>query len=263
MKERLKLVWNSRPRMGRRLQTACFLILAAFFLCELWGYAGYPLPTAELEFRRLERQYLAETKGEPVEFSVGEVDYIGALDGKRFNLCVLEDGWLKSLRVPEGGALLPVYKDRWYTGEYAFLLVGGPEDTESAQLRLELSAGSYESIRDDLVTLRVFLELPHDDPGMKGIYRSHHWQYTSEGEKLEDGIFLFRITPQGDLWAETADAEDVAEEHALFYISRLENYKRAQEGRPQNADFRAEVVCYHGGRETDSLSLTLLTKILA
>ena len=49
MKRRLKL--------SRGKQTAGLLALTALLLCLFWGFLCYPLPTEEMEFRRLERQY--------------------------------------------------------------------------------------------------------------------------------------------------------------------------------------------------------------
>jgi len=48
MKQKLKL--------SRGKQTAVFLALTALLLCLFWGFMGYPLPSEEMEFRRLERQ---------------------------------------------------------------------------------------------------------------------------------------------------------------------------------------------------------------
>jgi len=49
MKQKLKL--------SRGKQTAGLLALTALLLCLFWGFLGYPFPTEEMEFRRLERQY--------------------------------------------------------------------------------------------------------------------------------------------------------------------------------------------------------------
>ena len=45
-------------KLSRGQQTVRNLLLAALLLTLRWGLAGYPLPTAELEFRRLERTHL-------------------------------------------------------------------------------------------------------------------------------------------------------------------------------------------------------------
>lgn len=58
MKEKLKELWGCRPRLGRRGRTARNLLLALALAALIWGQFGYPLPTAEMEFRRLERTSL-------------------------------------------------------------------------------------------------------------------------------------------------------------------------------------------------------------
>jgi len=58
MKEKLTGLWNRRPRPRRGRRLAGNLGLCALLLAWFWGMAGYPLPTAELEFRRLERTHL-------------------------------------------------------------------------------------------------------------------------------------------------------------------------------------------------------------
>lgn len=60
MKERLNAWWARRPRPRRGHRLALNLVLCAGLLSLLWGMAGYPLPTAEMEFRRLERSSLEE-----------------------------------------------------------------------------------------------------------------------------------------------------------------------------------------------------------
>lgn len=58
MRERLKKWWAVRPRLGRGHKLVLNLALCVLLLTLLWGMAGYPLPTAEMEFRRLERTSL-------------------------------------------------------------------------------------------------------------------------------------------------------------------------------------------------------------
>lgn len=58
MKKKLKTLWSRRPQLGRGGKTARNLLLTLALAALVWGQYGYPLPTAELEFRRLERQNL-------------------------------------------------------------------------------------------------------------------------------------------------------------------------------------------------------------
>lgn len=55
---KLKRLRARRPRLSRGWQTVRNLAAAALLLAVTWGVAGYPLPTAEMEFRRLERANL-------------------------------------------------------------------------------------------------------------------------------------------------------------------------------------------------------------
>lgn len=58
MKKKLEGLWSRRPRLGRGGKTARNLLLTLILAALIWGQFGYPLPTAEMEFRRLERQNL-------------------------------------------------------------------------------------------------------------------------------------------------------------------------------------------------------------
>ena len=57
-KKRLKQLWARRPRLSRGQKTAVNLAVIAVILLYGWGLSGYPLFSPDLEFRRLERQYL-------------------------------------------------------------------------------------------------------------------------------------------------------------------------------------------------------------
>ena len=54
--------WNKLKRrlesVSRRDQTVFYLMWSVFLIFGIWLRMGYPLPTAELEFRRMERQNL-------------------------------------------------------------------------------------------------------------------------------------------------------------------------------------------------------------
>lgn len=50
----------SLPRLGRKGKIVRNLLLTAVFAACIWGQYGCPLPTAELNFRRLEHKYLME-----------------------------------------------------------------------------------------------------------------------------------------------------------------------------------------------------------
>ena len=55
----MKKRWRQwKSRLTYRTKIAGSLLVTLALLFSLWAYYGYPLPTAELEFRRLERQNL-------------------------------------------------------------------------------------------------------------------------------------------------------------------------------------------------------------
>ena len=49
---------KKRWKLSRGKRTIINLVLSALLLVLTWGLMGYPLPTAELEFRRMERTHL-------------------------------------------------------------------------------------------------------------------------------------------------------------------------------------------------------------
>ena len=58
MKKELLQIWCRRPRLSRKGKITVTLLVVAVMACLLWAAAGYPLPTAEMEFRRMERTHL-------------------------------------------------------------------------------------------------------------------------------------------------------------------------------------------------------------
>ena len=67
MKQRLRIWWEQsglkawtegKIHLSRGKKLALNLGIIVLAGLWLWGMAGYPLPTAEMEFRRLERQKL-------------------------------------------------------------------------------------------------------------------------------------------------------------------------------------------------------------
>lgn len=154
MKEKWKKAWARRPRPTRGQKTAGNLLFGLALAALLWGMAGYPLPTAEMEFRRLERTNLlprseivfATPKFYRSDLAASGSDRtVTALDGTELTLRgrwfvgVAEDQaaiarvgkskWDRSIRaVPlaeEGPTLLPL-TDRNGNGTYGYWVEEGP-----------------------------------------------------------------------------------------------------------------------------------------
>lgn len=90
MREKLRARWKEsklrawtegKIHLSRGKKLALNLVLIAVAGLWLWGLAGYPLPTAEMEFRRLERASLEERS--ELVLSLGKNLEVQAQDGSR------------------------------------------------------------------------------------------------------------------------------------------------------------------------------------
>lgn len=104
MKTWWKNLWARQPKLSRGWKLVRNLALAAVGGYLIWSFWGYPLPTAEMTFRRLERQHLLSPS--QLVFSTPEYGQgtdavsrrdrtVTALDGTQL---YLEDCWLAGLR---------------------------------------------------------------------------------------------------------------------------------------------------------------------
>ena len=91
MREKLRTWWkqsalkawaDGKLPLSRGKKLVLNLVIVALAGLWLWGLADYPLPTAELEFRRLERASLEE-RSELVLSLDGDMD-VQARDGTQF-----------------------------------------------------------------------------------------------------------------------------------------------------------------------------------
>ena len=58
MKTWWKNLWARRPKLSRGWKLVRNLALSVAGAYLIWSFWGYPLPAAEMAFRRLERQHL-------------------------------------------------------------------------------------------------------------------------------------------------------------------------------------------------------------
>ncbi|MGI5962246.1 MAG: hypothetical protein ACOX7N_00855 [Lawsonibacter sp.] len=77
-REKRKQKWFL-PHLGRKGKTVRNLLLTVIFAIFIWGQYGYPLPTAKMEFRRLERTYLLEPS--EIVFATPRGEEFQAADG--------------------------------------------------------------------------------------------------------------------------------------------------------------------------------------
>lgn len=182
MREKLRTRWErsalktwaeGRLRLSRGKKLVINLVIIAVAGLWLWGLAGYPLPTAELEFWRLERASLEERS--EIVFSVSQEEGIQAREGNAFRfsrtMVVGVDGdralvgWpsregsvfdtLENVPLEDGPSLVPLSANyvSWLEvrrGEgsmdsvphvdYAFLLLRVPRETASGALTVQEEA---------------------------------------------------------------------------------------------------------------------------
>lgn len=196
MKKAWQILWARRPRLGRRGRTVRNLVLSIVLATMVWGQYSCPLPTVEMEFRRLERQYLlprSEVAYQSGFWSSGGGGDIKSRDGSYLSVFeplivgVTEDrGYSVTLRRPgghdmtvislgEGPAPVPVNGTvarvpepgrTWMSGcNLLFLRV--PQETARAELDVDATLWD-----DECFTRRA-----------------------QEGLCLEDGVWLFSLEP--------------------------------------------------------------------
>lgn len=186
MKKWWKKLERALERISRGKKLAVNLALCAFLLVLIWSRFGYPLPTAELEFRRLERQSLMPPS---------QIQGVFRLDQERVVAGVLEDRVIFSEvhaldewpRSEEGTTLVPI--GHWMQTELAVIAVDVPPETRSAQLDMSLDCWycPYDNgwsasgkrggvLGEDLDSWTLWTK-----------------EFHIEGEPLKEGGVLFRV----------------------------------------------------------------------
>ncbi len=195
MKKKLKGLWSRRPRLGRGGKTARNLLLTLALAALVWGQFGYPLPTAELEFRRLERQNLLprseivftaprgtnnlEPKNGPAFTLYGR--WVVGTQGKRAVAGYLQGKWSRIDVFPLNDGPSPIP-----------LPIGNVGWIERAE-----SERGIDSIPHIWPAL-LFLEMPQAARGELTVdvtYMEEDYHRISEGWDLGDGVWLFALEP--------------------------------------------------------------------
>ena len=205
MREKLRTCWEQsalkawterKIRLSRGKKLALNLVIILLAGGWLWGLAGWPLPTLEMEFRRLERQYLAPRSeiayqtgfwntGDVVDvrsrdgryLSVFQPFVVGVAEDRVYSAALYQPGRNVLTVVPLGEGPAPVPVDSviarvpepggtWMTGcNLLFLQI--PGETEQAELDIDtVLSGGERFVR-----------------------------HAQEGLCLEDGLWLFSLDP--------------------------------------------------------------------
>ena len=195
MKEKLKRIWGRRPRLTRGQKLARNLGLCALLLLWLWGMADYPLPTAEMEFRRLERQNLLPRSEIVFTASRGTND----LEPKNGPPLVLWERWVVGT---QGGWASVGYLDGKWSQIDVFSLNDGPSPVplplgRATWIEREEGERGTRSLLHSGPAL-LFLEMPEAARGeltMDVTYWEKDYHRVSEGWDLGDGVWLFALEP--------------------------------------------------------------------
>ncbi len=237
MKKKWKALWARRPRLGRGGRTVRNLLLALALAALVWGQYRYPLPTAELEFRRMERRYLV---------GPGEMQGIFSVDGEQDQCVIGTEG-------DEAVLLLHPRKDPWFwpRGEGTTLVprpwifysektlwvaaVDVPEGTASARLDLETRCW-YAQDPDGA----LHRSAERDTPGGDRLPRYWEKHYDIPGELLEGGAVLFQFQMPDE-----RDEKNFLEYTVLMDVSEWNTYRRDRKA--LSAEIEMEAVFYDAG----------------
>lgn len=169
------------------------LFIAALLATPIWGQFGYPLPTAEMNFRRMERMNLlpqpteiqatVEKDGRIWIAGAGE-DFVVVFQVADFLPRAANLFWYQ--RQSQATLMtVPVY-GRWEQLPWA-LAVDGPKEAESARLTLNVKAQAYAG--GGFTYDRV---LPQPAPEGRRFINFDE-TYVLEGEHVGDGAFCFTM----------------------------------------------------------------------
>ena len=195
MKKKLKGLWSRRPRLGRRGKTIRNLLLTLILAVLIWGQFNYPLPTAELEFRRLERTNLLP-RSEIVFTAPRSTNDLKPKNGPAFTL------WNRWVVGTYGERAAVGYLEGKWSQIDVFALNDGPSPVPLPlghvgwieQVESEQGVHSNPHIWPAL----LFLGMPEAARGelvLDVTYREKDYHRVSEGWDLGDGVWLFVLEP--------------------------------------------------------------------
>lgn len=185
------------PRLGRRGKTVRNLALALLLAIPIWSQYGYPMPTAELEFRRLERRLLLPRSGIVYTFEDWGRD---TADGSvfLFNTWVVgaEEDFVRALYVNSSRRIM-YHIPRGEGADPVPLPIGNLAVTEILE-----DEGEYFSQNLGIRAALLMLDVPAGTAAarlkMDFRYRDQRCLIDADGVKVTDGVWIFPIdTPEG------------------------------------------------------------------
>lgn len=239
MKKWWKKLERALERVSRGKKLAVNLALCAFLLALIWSRFGYPLPTAELEFRRLERTHLlppSELQG--VFRRENQWVVVGLReDGVLFSEDRALDRWPRS---GAGAALVPI--GRWVWTELTVMAVDVPQGTASARLDMALDCWYYLRGGGWSASGEKGGALGENMDDWKRWAKDFH----IEGELLKEGGILFRVPVE--------DHESM-EYELLRLLAKQNTYRQSAKVRGLNCHMEA-VFYGQDGRELGRAALS-------
>lgn len=153
------------PRLSRRGKVLRNLLLILVCLFALWAGRDYPLPTAEMEFRRAERENLVAQPTEIQGIFETQWDRWVVGVGQEEVLVYQLGGWrLRGWPIEgTGPTLIPVPEMRTMEDQLWVAAVGVPPGAESARLELTTSCWYTPGW-----TLSAVRDIPGAGPGSHG-----------------------------------------------------------------------------------------------
>lgn len=165
---KLKKLWARRPRLSRGWQIARNLTAAALLLAVTWGVTGYPLPTAEMEFRQLERMHLLprseiifdSRKDAPLrwrdlpELSFSWQELMIGVERDRVHVADLRFDDMEIWPLEEGITPVPLYNMMIIEQQpgsqrsgVALLFLNAPAEAERAEVEIDAAGSEGEALR--------------------------------------------------------------------------------------------------------------------
>lgn len=212
MKKWWKKLERALERVSRGKKLAVNLALCAFLLALIWSRFGYPLPTAELEFRRLERTHLLPrseivfsngTRSEDGLRVSGSDRSVFALDGTELHLrgryfagtlgdrAVLAcldrsyNSFIREVPLDGGPTLAPLARPDWYLDCNGYWVTQGPGETPEGHPAYVYEYHNFSAV--------LLFGAPEGTVRAELTVRDGGAERTGGGWPLESGLWLLGV----------------------------------------------------------------------